>query len=314
MLSWTAKCSTRWNCSSSTSVLGLFLLAAAIFLLCVQPSVKVELISTNANLIPLSEHLSLNITREKYFLVFIIPSHPAHSAVRNTIRQTWMNVSRWNDLSSIEEQYKRIKVLFIFGSYTDKGDLDEEFYDEMRANSDMYLVSDLREHRTALKYKIMWGMKQVLYRYDFQYVAKTDDDVVVNLPKMISDLRTLPRERFYTGSCKMGYGGFRGYPKWRYCSGGGYVLSRDVISKFQQLPSSVHDVPFRPEDAYTGYLVNRVRALLEYDVTMYAAKRAKISRYVCGPFVHWFYHCCKTTTKHEDFYGKVSSNSVNACP
>ena len=142
---------TRWD------MVGILLLTtAAICLLYSHPPVSIitaELMKTNSNFTA-ADILAVNKTREKYFLVFLIPSHPQNFNVRDAIRRTWMNVNRWNNLTSIDEQYKRIKVMFLFGSYADSGDFDQEFYDELKENDDMYLISNLREHRTALKYKV----------------------------------------------------------------------------------------------------------------------------------------------------------------
>ena len=50
------------------------------------------------------------IAREKYFLVFGIPSRPSNAEKRKAIRQTWMNTSGWRSLKEVEEGSKRIKV------------------------------------------------------------------------------------------------------------------------------------------------------------------------------------------------------------
>ena len=141
---------TRWD------IVGILLLTTTICILYSYPPVSIitaELMKPNSNFTT-ADILAVNKTREKYFLVFLIPSHPQNFKVRDAIRRTWMNVNRWNNLTSIDEQYKRIKVMFLFGSYADSGDFDQEFYDELKENDDMYLISNLREHRTALKYKV----------------------------------------------------------------------------------------------------------------------------------------------------------------
>jgi hypothetical protein len=150
---------------------------------------------------------------EKYFLVFVIPSLPGHVDLRNAIRRTWPNISSWHDLlSGIEEDYKSIKLMFIIGSeLTYRQDFLQElaFHDD-----DMFIIDNLVENRDSLKYKVLWGMQQAIHRYEFSYLIKTDDDIVVNLPLLISELMTLPRERYYTGDCRMSYGGFRKYHRW----------------------------------------------------------------------------------------------------
>jgi hypothetical protein len=158
--------------------------------------------------------ISFNWTPENYFLVFIIPSKPDNVEVRKAIRQTWSNVSNWSvELAGVEEPYKKIKIMFIFGSeHAHYQDFEQEL--ELHGN-DMYIIDNLVENRDSLKYKVLWGMQQAVNRYEFTYLIKTDDDIAVNLPLLISELRTLPRERYYTGNCYRFYnGGFSEYKRW----------------------------------------------------------------------------------------------------
>ena len=139
--------------------------------------------------------------QEKYFLVFAIPSRPANVALRNAIRKTWSNTSSWSgSLSDIEEEHKQIKLMFIFGS---DHKYDQAFEQELKQNDDMFVVGNLTENRISLKYKVLWAMQQSLYRYEYSYFIKTDDDIAVNLPLLIKELISRPREHFYTGNCRM---------------------------------------------------------------------------------------------------------------
>ena len=79
------------------------------------------------------------------------------------------------------------------------------------------------------------------------------------------------------------------------------------------LPSPGHQVPFRPEDAYTGYLVDRLSELLGYQVQIVANQKLKVYGYKCGPFVGWFYHSYGTVKKHEVLYEKIRSNVWVPC-
>ena len=139
-------------------------------------------------------------TLEKYFLVFAIPSRPTNVALRNAIRKTWSNTTSWSDsLSDVEEKHKQIKLMFIFGS---DHKYDPAFEEELKQNNDMFVVGNLTENRISLKYKVLWAMQQSLYRYEFSYFIKTDDDIAVNLPLLIKELISRPREHFYTGNCR----------------------------------------------------------------------------------------------------------------
>ena len=109
-----------------------------------------------------------NRTLEQYFLVFVIPSKPSHTGLRNAIRSTWANITSWShvgstwanitswshSLSNVEEHYKKIKVMFIFGS---EHDYEAEFEAELASHPDDMFVVDkmLENHRTSLKFKVL---------------------------------------------------------------------------------------------------------------------------------------------------------------
>lgn len=242
----------------------------------------------------LSSNISLDVSvppsPEEYFIVIAIPSLPSHLDRRRGIRSTWSNTSFWEGWGE-SGGHRRFKVMFIFG-YRRGESYPAEFLEELDTHEDMYVVPVLEEHRYILKYKVLWAMDRSTKLFNYSYFVKTDDDVVVNLPRLVRDLEALPRDRLYTGSCRMGYGGFQGFPRWRYCSGGGYVVSRDVIRHFRELPAEVHSVPFRPEDGYTGWLVNRLNVLGLYQVNVTHGARLKMGHYLCGEVGthHWFYH------------------------
>ena len=98
-----------------------------------------------------------------------------------------------------------------------------------------------------------------------------------------------------------------------YCSGGGYILSRDVIFMMRQLPSSVHNVPFRPEDAYSGYLVIKTRKLLGYEVKRECVKKLSLFYYTCGRFDNWFYHRASTVNRHVSLHERMKRNDTVEC-
>ena len=100
----------------------------------------------------------------------------------------------------------------------------------MEAHDDIRIDDRLNEERSVLKYKVIWGMLQGLEKLDFHYLIKTDDDVFVDLPLLIRYMIPRNRTNIYTGRCANGYGGSYGSPKiYGYCSGGGYILSQDVV-------------------------------------------------------------------------------------
>ena len=144
--------------------------------------------------------LSVHTSFEKYFLVFAIPSDPRHVELRRTIRNTWSNITSWgSSLSRIDDRHKRFKLMFIFGS---EHKFNKNFEKELELHGDdMFIIDGLKDNYSTLKDKVLWGMKKALQSYDFTYFIKTDDDIVVNLPKLLTDLRKLPTDHYYAGNC-----------------------------------------------------------------------------------------------------------------
>ena len=94
-----------------------------------------------------------------------------------------------------------------------------------------------------------------------------------------------------------------------YCSGGGYILTRDVIYMIQQLPTTYFQAPFEPEDAFTGYLVTMVTSHLGYQVTREINMKLKLRRfYECGRFKKWFYHGASTPELHVQLHDRIKRN------
>lgn len=256
---------------------------------------------------------SLNLItdyKETFFMVIAIPSLPESVSQRNAIRSTWMNLTRWSAFGGRTTQADHVvKVMFILGQV----ELGDELRAEIKAHKDIYIVMSLEEKRTVLKYKVLWALKHSLRIFNYSYFVKTDQDILVNFPVLLEDLRSLPRKRLYTGSCNMSYGGFKGYPKWKYCSGGGYVLSRDIVEEMGFLPEEVDRVPFKPEDGYIGWLVYNLGKLRNFEIPIKSRHALQANGYKCGPFKHWFYHQIKTPEKMKSFFEVVNSNSSTPC-
>ena len=256
----------------------------------------------------------LTVEKEKCFAVFLIPTLPGKVKNRNTIRETWANSTAWAASEYIEEQFKNFKIMFVVGKITNKP-YSEEFLDEVSTHNDIFIVSSLVEHRTVLKYKVLWGLKRSQQLYDYKFLIKTDDDILVNLPIVLENLKSMDSHMMYGGECFMEYGGFDGYPKWRYCSGGGYTLSYDMVSAMLKLDDEVHQVPFRPEDGYVGWLVYNVNKKLNFSLKV--PKRfkhcLKTYGYKCGVYDHWFYHFVSKPGQMESLFHNVNTNSIVEC-
>ena len=134
---------------AATLTVSIFVLIQAHYKITQQQAIK------PGNHTQLTLSLVPNRTLEQYFLVFVIPSKPSHTGLRNAIRSTWANITSWShSLSNVEEHYKKIKVMFIFGS---EHDYEAEFEAELASHPDDMFVVDkmLENHRTSLKYKVL---------------------------------------------------------------------------------------------------------------------------------------------------------------
>ena len=260
-----------------------------------------------------SKSLSDKRARENYFIVFVIPTHPRKVEQRNAIRKTWANVKVWSLLAEQDKEKKRIRVLFICGN-PPASDNTEEFKAEVSNNDDIFVVKNITEGKVSLRYKNMWGFRYSYQHYNFEYLVKTDDDVTVNLPKMIQDLSKYPRGFYYLGS----NAGKVGKPpqQWRYCSGGGYVLSYDLVQEIVHLSPAVHKPTMKPEDVFTGWLVWNVNNNTEHSVLPHPMGALHLSPYKCGPLNKWFYHGYKkisSESRIETFHDYFMNNTPSEC-
>ena len=253
---------------------------------------------------------------KKYFLVFVIPSYPKNTEQRNAIRSTWMQVSRWDVLDKLDEEfYKRIKVIFIFGQMPSGQAFSAGFIEEQSLNNDMIVVEDITEGQFSLRPKVIWALKHSFDNFDFDFLVKTDDDILVNLPLLLLDLMTLPRGRVYCGRCLSKVG--RAPQQWLYCSGGGYVLSRDLVGDILSLPGSVYQPRLPHEDILAGWLVWNVHNATRHTVrATHVPQALSLVKYRCGATNFWFYHGYKYTPPLRlvrDFETVFSSGAVVEC-
>ncbi|XP_078357198.1 beta-1,3-galactosyltransferase 5-like [Oculina patagonica] len=192
------------------------------------------------------------------FLLILVSTNVGNFDRRQLIRKTWgadFSIStRW-------------KTVFLIG----KNSNDKEM-GEVSKESQIYgdiVQADYQEHFWNMSYKVAMGFEWSVKYCTFDYLLKADDDVFVNTLNLMDFLTkyTTPRRKFYTGNIMVGSvvlrdGRYGVSPEEYnetiykpYCSGGGYVLSRDVVEKFL----SYFDVlkPLKIDDAYIGILADR---------------------------------------------------------
>ncbi|XP_022080611.1 uncharacterized protein LOC110973807 [Acanthaster planci] len=205
---------------------------------------------------------------DNIFLLVLISSLPRHFALRRAIRETWGGER--------EILGQNLRLLFLMGHTQTDIDLiqkqvkqeDDEFGDIIQA--------DFTESFHNLTLKVVLGLKWVTQNCRHaSYMYKGDDDMFVNFKNIISYLREnrikgSAMTRFFLGSVLYRsvrvtrtsskyyvpdrlYSG-RYFPP--YCSGGGYVISTDVIPEMYQQSLETAFIPI--DDAYQGILASKI--------------------------------------------------------
>ena len=134
-----------------------------------------------------------------------------------------------------------VTVRFVIGTKAVGGTDLSDLKKEQRKFRDLTMLSDLKEEYAGLARKvqatIQWSNK-----HQFDYLIKTDDDVILLVDNMLDALKDLgcPRDLFYGHFYSMKKVVRKNYrwmnPNWYicetylpYCAGLGYVLGRQVV-------------------------------------------------------------------------------------
>lgn len=201
------------------------------------------------------------------FLVICISSDPQHTKVRRLIRNTWGSIREYNGV--------QVRVVFLLGERLLRTDNEtKQFRGLIKEESDKFndiVLGNFVDTYKNLTYKNVMGLSWVhIFCNESRFIVKTDDDVIVNLFKLIHFLqylisqsnnisafmygkvnrRILPRRnresKWYMSKAAYSY---RMFPP--YCNGIGYILSSDVA---RELYKATAKVPFIPiEDVYIGF-------------------------------------------------------------
>ncbi|XP_033123811.1 beta-1,3-galactosyltransferase 1-like [Anneissia japonica] len=200
---------------------------------------------------------------EESFLVALISTSPWNHQRRNAIRRTWGASRKIDNVN--------IRVLFVTG-VTQK---DNQLYNTILVN-EMYEFNDIIQanfiesfHNLTLKVSL--GLKwMTLYCSHAQYLYKGDDDMFVNFERIVKFLqqRLIPRP-FYLGQVMHRTRTIR-RPTSKYfipvnvysgkyfppfCSGGGYIISTDVIPAMYRAALKTPLLPI--DDAFQGIVAKK---------------------------------------------------------
>lgn len=193
----------------------------------------------------------------QYKMLIMISSHAAHFKRRQLIRATWGNYTTWKT----KEPWK---VIFVLG-----GTLNKKFLEEMKIEGEKYkdiLLEDFEEDYYKLSLKVIIGLQWAITKFKFHFVMKGDDDVFVQVDRLMLKINGEYANEHYVGNVMSGTPVFRKgrykltkeeHPKDifdPYCSGGGFLLSSMLIMKI--IPLFNWKSPLRIDDAYFGQLVS----------------------------------------------------------
>ena len=205
------------------------------------------------------KHRTRLLTRTKclqdLFLVILVSSSAEAYKNRMVIRHTW---------GTDNALHRKWKTVFLIG---DGGsvDISDRISREAQIFGDI-IQGDYAETFANKVFKIQSGFEWAAKYCSFHYLLKTDDDVFVNtrgLIEFLSGTGSVNTE-FYFGHLMHGSPvlrtGFYSVSKEDhpedvykdYISGGGYMLSKDLVLKFIQMFDVVK--PLKIDDAYIGML------------------------------------------------------------
>ena len=192
----------------------------------------------------------------EYKLIILVQSTISHFSRRMMIRNTW---GKYRD--SENTNWKTI-FLVAKSKYEQDSFL---LYKEFDQFEDL-IIGDFHEDFYTLSLKVRMGFEWSVTHCKFQFLLKTDDDVFVNTVRLLDFIHAnnTPKTKLYAGNVQFRATVFRSgkygisekeykknvYP--RYCSGGGYVLSVDVVRKMNDNFDKV--MPMTIDDAYVGEL------------------------------------------------------------
>lgn len=194
--------------------------------------------------------------KERYKLIILVQSRISHFSQRMVIRNTWGK-------QPPSDKYKW-KTFFLVArsKYAQDSSLLLKEYEEF----DDLILGDLYEDFYTLSLKVEMGFEWSVKNCKYHYLLKGDDDIFINTPTLFEYLneKTTPKTKLYTGYVQFFANVLRNgrygvpveeYPKKiypRYCSGGGFVVSNDVVEK---MVTNIHNVvPMKIDDAYVGEL------------------------------------------------------------
>jgi hypothetical protein len=192
-------------------------------------------------------------------LIAFVPISPKNFKQRNTIRSTWAN----------HQLIKNFRVVFMIGQSSEK-EVNSAIRHESKLNGDI-VQNNFTDAYFNLTTKTIMGFRWVsTYCSNAKYTLKVDDDVVVNINRLLKYLTNISTsDSFQTNKIMCSYYK-HGAPVIRvntskfylskeehpqdffvpYCDGPSYMLTTDLTKKMYEL--SFYTKQFKFEDVYMG--------------------------------------------------------------
>lgn len=166
-------------------------------------------------------------------VVIVVHSGINRTRHRNAIRQTWLSPKMLTGYS--------VRYWFLIGALSASPTEKERLVVEHEHYGDLLIMWNVSNDYSSLTNRSLQSLIHFDHNYNLSFLLKTDDDVFLNTPQILFDLKThLPKQRLYWGrsSCynpPLSEG--RWYEtKWRSCDtyfpynyGGMYILSSDLV-------------------------------------------------------------------------------------
>ncbi|XP_033625610.1 UDP-GlcNAc:betaGal beta-1,3-N-acetylglucosaminyltransferase 9-like [Asterias rubens] len=203
-------------------------------------------------------------------LLVLVTSHPDHSERRDVIRETW------GARGSVKPTLPMpvVRVLFLLGvtSLESNGgqQLSESLQKEVNDHNDI-IVEEFLDTYLNLTLKTVMGLKWASrHCQTARFVMKTDDDMIINMPRLLAFLHKEPQHAYIAGRLAKAFPVVRDpsekfyvpgdiyapstYPD--YCIGLGYIMSSDVVNRLylQSLLTKL----FPWEDVFVGILLKQI--------------------------------------------------------
>lgn len=197
-------------------------------------------------------------------LLVLVLSSPGNVELRNTIRQTWLSVSKKNH---------NYQAFFVVG---DRGLNSKQVYDlagEKSRHSDL-MVLPMHDTYNDLTRKLIKSLEFAHKNFKFDYILKCDDDTFVDVERVVEEL-AIHKDPFLYWGFFDGRAPVQTKGKWAdtsyklcdryipYALGGGYVLARELV-KFIAENSRILEL-YSSEDVTVGTWLAGIKVNRKHD-------------------------------------------------